>query len=171
MLHPEIRPNGPSILHILLGILKITHIKQFIVIVLSINILLCLFQVLSIKAFFIIMLACGILLIVLTMVEYFIKRYRAKRQQNQDELMPLIDHNPKLESHSSNLKPHIRYDLKYFSKTDAPDEPDICGVCLQKIPEGTEVAVLPCMHSFHLKCIKKWAKVNSTCPFCKAAIV
>ncbi|KAK8885814.1 hypothetical protein M9Y10_041268 [Tritrichomonas musculus] len=173
MIHPEIRPEGPSFLRILLGMLKIIHLKQFVVIFLSISILLLFFRILSINTFFFLLLVCGFLLILLTLIDYLIKRYRLHQhqQQKEEELVPLIDNNASLEEQYSAFKSHIRYDLKYYSKTEFPDVPDICGVCLQTIPEGTEVAVLPCMHIFHPKCIEKWTKVNNSCPFCKATIV
>lgn len=173
MIHPEIRPERPSFLCIILGMLKIMHLKQFIVIFLSISILLLIFRVLSIYSFLFCLLVCAFLLILLTFIDYLIKRYRLHqhKQQQEEELVPLIDNNASLEDQHRTFKSHVRYDLKFFSKAEFPDVPDLCGVCLQIIPEGTEVAVLPCMHIFHPKCIEKWTKVNNSCPFCKATIV
>lgn len=173
MIHPEIRPEGPSLLYIFLGMLKIMHLKQFIVIALSISILLLIFRVLSLYSFLFCLLVCGFLLMLLTFIDYLIKHYRLRQhqQQREEELVPLIDNNSNIEDSRRTFKSHVRYDLKFYSKTEFPDVPDLCGVCLQTIPEGTEVAVLPCMHIFHPKCIEKWTKVNNSCPFCKATIV
>ncbi|OHT15019.1 hypothetical protein TRFO_14511 [Tritrichomonas foetus] len=163
MLRPEIRPEGPSLIYILFGMLKIMHLKQFVTIFLSINILLLIFRIISLKTFLIILIVCGISLIILTWIDYIIK----KRRTQHNELVPLLQQ----ESNWGERTTQVRYDLKLFNRSESPDEPGICGVCLQKIPEGTEVAVLPCMHSFHPKCIERWTKVQNECPMCKATII
>ncbi|XP_024398060.1 uncharacterized protein [Physcomitrium patens] len=44
---------------------------------------------------------------------------------------------------------------------------DICIVCLSEMVEGEEVMVLPCVHSFHLACIRQWLLQSTCCPTCK----
>ena len=39
-----------------------------------------------------------------------------------------------------------------------------CTVCLQKFTDIT----LECKHSFHKFCIQQWAKINKSCPLCRA---
>ena len=165
MNRPEIRPERPSFILILIGMLKITHIKQFITIALSVNILLLIFRLISFKTFLIFTLICALILIALTWIEYIIKKRRQRNQAN--EMVPLLQS----EADWGERTARARYDLKPFSRAESPDESGICGVCLQKIPEGTEVAVLPCMHSFHPKCIETWTKVKKECPMCKTAII
>ena len=46
-----------------------------------------------------------------------------------------------------------------------------CSICLDDIEENTICSVLPCLHSFHENCIKKWLTMNkSTCPECRNSI-
>jgi len=43
-----------------------------------------------------------------------------------------------------------------------------CSICLEEITENTVCSMLPCLHTFHNKCIKKWLTMNkSTCPECR----
>lgn len=45
-----------------------------------------------------------------------------------------------------------------------------CGVCLSNLSSG-DVAKLPCGHSFHAPCIKKWlTQCKNTCPICYVVI-
>ncbi|XP_051150338.1 E3 ubiquitin ligase BIG BROTHER-related-like [Andrographis paniculata] len=51
----------------------------------------------------------------------------------------------------------------------APDE--MCIVCrddLREEVETKEIAGLECGHVYHLDCIKKWFRLNDTCPYCRA---
>ena len=50
----------------------------------------------------------------------------------------------------------------------------VCAICLENIPVGTTVRVLPCRHVFHEGCIENWLfgdhgrrNCKSTCPICK----
>lgn len=43
-----------------------------------------------------------------------------------------------------------------------------CCVCLEAMPPGETVRILPCRHAFHHECISKWVEQNKlTCPLCK----
>jgi hypothetical protein len=43
-----------------------------------------------------------------------------------------------------------------------------CAICLETMPIGTTVRILPCRHSFHHECITGWLKEEKyTCPMCK----
>ena len=43
-----------------------------------------------------------------------------------------------------------------------------CAICLEPMPIGTSVRILPCRHAFHDKCINDWFKERQyTCPMCK----
>lgn len=48
----------------------------------------------------------------------------------------------------------------------APD----CGICLNKLNNGTKIKTLLCEHQFHDTCIEGWFKKsrNRTCPLCRA---
>lgn len=43
-----------------------------------------------------------------------------------------------------------------------------CAICLECMPPGTTVRILPCRHSFHEACIVGWLNESkTTCPMCK----
>lgn len=46
-----------------------------------------------------------------------------------------------------------------------------CSICLDVIEKGSVCSMLPCVHTFHEKCIKTWLTMNkSTCPECRNQI-
>ena len=43
-----------------------------------------------------------------------------------------------------------------------------CCVCLEVMPQGEQVRILPCRHVFHHECIEGWFNQHKfTCPMCK----
>lgn len=42
-----------------------------------------------------------------------------------------------------------------------------CVICLTPFAQGDKALILPCIHFFHIKCIKDWFKTQNTCPICK----
>ena len=44
-----------------------------------------------------------------------------------------------------------------------------CPICFDNICEN-DGAALPCMHSFHTRCIRPWLVENNTCPVCRHAV-
>ncbi|OEL30813.1 hypothetical protein BAE44_0008168 [Dichanthelium oligosanthes] len=47
-----------------------------------------------------------------------------------------------------------------------------CAVCLAEMEDGERGRLLPaCGHRFHVDCIDRWFRANSTCPVCRAAAV
>lgn len=46
-----------------------------------------------------------------------------------------------------------------------------CSVCLSEFQDDESVRILPnCNHVFHVSCIDKWLKSNSSCPLCRSNI-
>jgi len=41
-----------------------------------------------------------------------------------------------------------------------------CPICFEDIMESN-VAVLPCAHTFHEACIGRWTRQNASCPVCR----
>ena len=42
-----------------------------------------------------------------------------------------------------------------------------CIICYADLKEGDEVYFLPCLHCFHVPCLREWFETNKTCPNCK----
>lgn len=42
-----------------------------------------------------------------------------------------------------------------------------CVICLEEWCKGDMETELPCKHKYHLKCVKKWLEIHSTCPQCR----
>ncbi|CAG9333098.1 unnamed protein product [Blepharisma stoltei] len=45
-----------------------------------------------------------------------------------------------------------------------------CAVCMDDMPEGTEINVLSCNHMFHPDCIQPWLRVKNNCPVCRQEV-
>lgn len=45
-----------------------------------------------------------------------------------------------------------------------------CIICLDEFMNDEYLTCLPCIHSFHSKCIKNWLKRSKECPICKFKI-
>lgn len=59
---------------------------------------------------------------------------------------------------------------KRFSKLNH-QETETCAICVEDFKEGDRLRVLPCDHSFHIKCIDEWLVNHSDlCPLCKARV-
>jgi hypothetical protein len=45
-----------------------------------------------------------------------------------------------------------------------------CAVCLAEMADGEKGRLLPgCGHRFHVECIDRWFRTNTTCPLCRVA--
>ena len=53
---------------------------------------------------------------------------------------------------------------------DLPSDCRECIVCMEEFQRGDVRKTLPCLHSFHQKCVDRWLQSNATCPVCKHAI-
>jgi len=43
-----------------------------------------------------------------------------------------------------------------------------CLICLYEFKIGDKVCTLPCLHIFHIDCLKNWIVRNTWCPICKS---
>lgn len=43
-----------------------------------------------------------------------------------------------------------------------------CQICFSDYKEGDKLRMLPCFHDYHVRCIDRWLKDNTTCPICRA---
>lgn len=46
-----------------------------------------------------------------------------------------------------------------------------CSICMDSVPLGDTVTVLPCDHWFHHECIRAWLSEHDTCPHCRKGIM
>lgn len=44
-----------------------------------------------------------------------------------------------------------------------------CSICLTEIEEGEQVGILPCIHIFHVDCLRQWITRKNACPLCQIA--
>lgn len=52
-------------------------------------------------------------------------------------------------------------------KMDSRDSVNTCSICLEKATDGSEAARLPCSHTFHRNCIRRWLDRQPDCPLCR----
>jgi len=45
-----------------------------------------------------------------------------------------------------------------------------CPICLNDFIIGNTITILPCIHLFHSRCIKRWLRANDCCPICRTKI-
>ncbi|KAK6318079.1 hypothetical protein J4Q44_G00113700 [Coregonus suidteri] len=45
-----------------------------------------------------------------------------------------------------------------------------CQICFSDYTEGELLRMLPCLHDYHVQCIDRWIKENTTCPICRIDI-
>lgn len=49
-------------------------------------------------------------------------------------------------------------------------EGEDCPICLSPFTSNEPIFQIYCKHIFHEVCIKKWIKVNTTCPNCRYSL-
>ena len=61
-------------------------------------------------------------------------------------------------------------DLETFCYSPEKHGHDPCTICAVEYCETDEVVVMKCdeRHLFHEECIKRWLRINSNCPICRA---
>lgn len=42
-----------------------------------------------------------------------------------------------------------------------------CSICLTEIEDGEQVGILPCIHIFHVDCLRQWITRKNACPLCQ----
>ena len=153
--------HRPSLIKIIGGMLKFNHLRQFISIIIAICIILWIIRFISFLTLVMIIFSGGTFMVLLTWIENICKKREARnRGNNQDDYSLLLD------EHEKNPW-QVRYDLHVLDEVS--EDQKNCGICLKPLKQGTEVATLGCMHSFHPGCIEKWAKVQTLCPMCKTS--
>ncbi|XP_024136779.1 E3 ubiquitin-protein ligase RNF165 [Oryzias melastigma] len=60
-----------------------------------------------------------------------------------------------------------RFPTKKFQSTKTTGNTQ-CQICFCDYDEGEKLRMLPCFHDYHVQCIDRWLKDNTTCPICRA---
>nr|XP_015820595.2 uncharacterized protein si:ch211-59o9.10 isoform X1 [Nothobranchius furzeri]XP_015820596.2 uncharacterized protein si:ch211-59o9.10 isoform X1 [Nothobranchius furzeri]XP_015820598.2 uncharacterized protein si:ch211-59o9.10 isoform X1 [Nothobranchius furzeri] len=60
-----------------------------------------------------------------------------------------------------------RFPTKTFGSANSSGNTQ-CQICFCDYADGEKLRMLPCFHDYHVQCIDKWLKDNSTCPICRA---
>lgn len=59
--------------------------------------------------------------------------------------------------------------LSKYPTVSREDRPGECSICLTSTNKPK--CITNCGHLFHISCLKKWLKVNHTCPICRNPLV
>lgn len=60
-----------------------------------------------------------------------------------------------------------RFPTKTFKSTSGTENTQ-CQICFCDYTNGEKLRMLPCFHDYHVQCIDRWLKDNTTCPICRA---
>ncbi|CAB9498530.1 RING finger domain protein [Seminavis robusta] len=66
------------------------------------------------------------------------------------------DNDNNKEQHDFQLLQFTSDDLGKGEIQNSSEDPDQCAICLEVMPTGTNVCVLPCRHAFHPVCVDRW---------------
>ncbi|XP_035771289.1 uncharacterized protein LOC102795246 [Neolamprologus brichardi] len=55
-----------------------------------------------------------------------------------------------------------------LARTHGTRSPERCQICFCDYSDGEKLRILPCFHDYHVQCIDRWLKDNTTCPICRA---
>jgi E3 ubiquitin-protein ligase ZNRF1/2 len=56
-------------------------------------------------------------------------------------------------------KPRVQYNVDTLEKNEGE-----CLICYDDLDTGQEIARLPCLCIYHIKCLQDWFKVKEECP-------
>jgi len=73
------------------------------------------------------------------------------------------------QTHRLSAAPHPQRFARLATTEPGRTTQQACPICFEKICEN-DGAALPCMHSFHTRCIRPWLMENNTCPVCRHAV-
>ncbi|KAF3706030.1 E3 ubiquitin-protein ligase RNF38 [Channa argus] len=60
-----------------------------------------------------------------------------------------------------------RFPTKFFQSANSVGNTQ-CQICFCDYTDGEKLRMLPCFHDYHVQCIDRWLKDNTTCPLCRA---
>lgn len=57
--------------------------------------------------------------------------------------------------------------IHFLPITIDPPNDKLCAICCEDANQGDTWRILNCNHKFHVHCIDKWLRINSSCPMCR----
>lgn len=63
--------------------------------------------------------------------------------------------------------PTSRYKTGFFSRKSKNEQ---CVICYTPYKNREVIMTLPCSHSYHSECIRRWLKINKACPICNKEV-
>lgn len=61
--------------------------------------------------------------------------------------------------------------LPRFSSFRSTRELGECVICLEQMGVTKKLVMLPCGHTYHAHCIRRWVQQQPTCPLCVTKVV
>ena len=152
--------HASTLIRITLGMFRIPHIKQFISFGMSLCFLLWILRFLKTLSF--------LLIIFISLIALFILSLIQKCKTSMHYVDPSLSDSIGVQFELD--QPKLLFDIHKYNHEETFDENNICGICLEPLHDGEDVAFLQCMHAFHPSCIEKWSRVQNACPLCKASL-
>ncbi|XP_007907223.2 uncharacterized protein LOC103188874 isoform X3 [Callorhinchus milii] len=104
------------------------------------------------------------------------QRFRRRRNayvndgNDYEDLLAFEDHQGSVVSQKKLSVAEInRLPTKFFDPAHAAGKTQ-CYICFSDYLPTEKLRILPCIHDYHIQCIDRWLKANSSCPICRVDI-
>lgn len=111
-------------------------------------------------------------------INYFLTRYNRNDFENEAATNPdyyqfwmqMHAPNPSKSAKQNQLQTLDQQKYSDYLSRKGPEKIKECPICQEEFEPGDDIVQLTCHHIFHKDCIKKWLKINKTCPICKVQV-
>ncbi|XP_054633745.1 uncharacterized protein si:ch211-59o9.10 [Dunckerocampus dactyliophorus] len=83
---------------------------------------------------------------------------------NYEALLAFEEHQGAVVSKKLTCSEIQRFPVKSFQGGGGNTQ---CQICFGDYEQGDKLRMLPCFHDYHVPCIDRWLKDNTTCPICR----
>ncbi|GJN31422.1 hypothetical protein PR202_gb19818 [Eleusine coracana subsp. coracana] len=118
--------------------------------------------------------ALGAIGVAVVLAALFWRLYKLTVSARPQDMIPVVDPSAAAAAGDAKLRQRDVAALPVFVHGGGEDDAAVveCAVCLAEMKDGERGRLLPgCGHRFHVDCIDRWFRANSTCPLCRAAAV